>query len=204
MFYLLSKLLLWIIGWKFTRKPDKSLQKFIMVIAPHTSMWDFVLGRIFFSVLQLRPRFMIKKEMFWFPLGPIIRFMGGIPVDRKNNKNLVNTIAGKLRERERMVLVITPEGTRKPTSHWKKGFYTIAERAHVPIALGYLDYVKKECGVGPVFFPSGNFEQDFEMITAFFSDKTGKHPERFNLTPKAMHHPLKELRKSRKKKINNR
>ena len=175
-------IILKMMGWKVTNSLPEGIPKCVVIMAPHTSMWDFVLGRLGFFVLDIKVRFLIKKEMFFFPLGPFIKWMGGIPVDRSKSSNTVDYIAGLFDDHKHLYFTITPEGTRKQVEHWKKGFYYIAQKANVPIALGFLDYEKKLGGIGKVFIPSGNFDEDFKMIRDFYAGIAAKHPERFNLT----------------------
>jgi 1-acyl-sn-glycerol-3-phosphate acyltransferase len=186
MLKLFSKIFLKIIGWKIKGQFPTEIKKAVVIAAPHTSGWDFIIGRAGFHVLGIRKiNFLIKKEAFKFPVGPIIKVWGAIPVDRGKNNNTI-TMAGKMfQEKENLLLLITPEGTRKYTEHWKKGFYFIAFNAKVPIVLSYVDYGKKEGGIGPVIFPSGNFEEDFKLITDFYKTKTAKFPEDFNLSQKS-------------------
>jgi 1-acyl-sn-glycerol-3-phosphate acyltransferase len=146
-----------------------------------------VYGWLGLRSLGIRSRFLIKKEMFVWPLGPLIRAMGAIPVDRGQRNNMVDYVAGLFDKYEDLAFVITPEGTRKYNARWKRGFYHIAMKANVPILVGYLDYAKKEGGVGMVIEPSGDFEKDFKTIEDFYRDKTARHPENFNLTPKRTH-----------------
>lgn len=150
-------------------------------MAPHTSNWDFVVGRLAFASQGVRVHLMIKKESFFFPLGMVLRALGGIPVDRRQSQNTVKTITKHFEESDRFFLIITPEGTRKRVERWKKGFYFIAQTAEVPIALGYLDYGKKEGGIGPIIYTSGDFDKDLARIQDFYRDKQPCHPGKFNL-----------------------
>lgn len=179
----LAKLILRMMGWKIIDTIPRDIKKCVMVIAPHTSNWDFVIGRLAFFQLRLPVKFLIKKELFVFPLGSLIKAMGGIPVDRKKSHNVVMQVADKFNKRDSLFVVITPEGTRSYNPKWKKGFYYIAEMADVPIALGYLDYKKKEGGIGKIFRPSTKIHHDLQHIYAFYKDKKGKHPEKFGLPP---------------------
>jgi len=181
MLYLISKLLLKLSGWTLIGGLPKDIKKCVVIVAPHTSMWDFVWGRLAFWVMRVKVKFLIKKESFDTFYGGLLKWAGGIPVDRKNSTNMVESIAALFDKNKSLVITITPEGTRKYNANWKKGFYYIALRAKVPIALGILDYAKKEGGVGKVFMPSGNFEEDFKMIENFYRGRKGKHPENFNL-----------------------
>jgi len=181
MLYLISKLILKLTGWKIIGGFPKDMMKCVVVMAPHTSMWDFVYGRLAYWVYRVKVKFLIKKESFETFYGGLLTWAGGIPVDRKNSSNMVESIARLFAQSKSLFLTITPEGTRRLNPNWKKGFYYIALKAKVPIALGFLDYKKKEGGVGKIFMPSGNFEEDFKMIEDFYKGMKGKHPERFNL-----------------------
>jgi 1-acyl-sn-glycerol-3-phosphate acyltransferase len=181
MLYLISKLVLWLSGWKIVGSFPKDLKKCVVVMAPHTSMMDFIWGRLAYWVLRVKVKFLIKKESFETYYGGLVKWAGGIPVDRKNSTNMVESIAKMFSRTDSLYITITPEGTRKLNPNWKKGFYYIALKAKVPIALGFLDYEKKEGGVGPIIIPSGNFEEDFKMIEDFYRGMKGKHPEFFNL-----------------------
>lgn len=151
-------------------------------MAPHTSNWDFIIGRLAFFWYRLHPRILIKKEAFGSLTGPVLRKLGGIPVDRGHSRNTVKEITKCFQEYDKFYLLITPEGTRKRVNVWKRGFYFIALNAKVPILLGFLDYRKKEGGVGMMLEPTGDFEADFKIIEDFYRDKHAKHPEKFNLS----------------------
>lgn len=159
------------------------IQKAVVISAPHTSGLDFMIGRLGFYLIGIRKvKFLIKKEMFRFPLGILIRALGAIPVDRGRKNNMVDQVTKMFNEKKRFYLLITPEGTRKYTTNWKKGFYQIALKAKVPIVIGFIDYSKKECGIGSVLYPSGDFEKDFKIITDFYKTKTARYPKDFNLS----------------------
>ena len=111
------------------------------------------------------------------PLGWLLKKLGALPVDRSKNNSLVNAMIDIFNNAEEMVIMITPEGTRKYQPRWRKGFYHTAMGANVPIILGYLDYSKKEAGVGPIIYPTGDVEGDIEKIKAFYRTKKGKYPE---------------------------
>ena len=178
----IAKFILWVWGWKIVAGMPADIKKCVVVMAPHTSMWDFVLGRLAWFVLGLKVKFLIKKEMFFFPLGVLIKWLGGIPVNRSKSGKLVEHIAAYFGQQDAFYLVITPEGTRSLNPNWKKGFYYIAEKANVHIALGYLDYSKKIGGIGTIYKPSGNYDKDFKVIEEFYHDKVARHPEKFNLS----------------------
>lgn len=178
----ISKSILWICGWKYEYAVSTDVTKAVMVVAPHTSNWDFILGRLFYNALDIRVRFMIKKESFVFPLNIFLKMWGGIPVDRKNPGTIAESMTKKFNEYDELIIGITPEGTRKPNPHWKKGFYRIAVQAGVPMVLTYLDYKRKFGFVGKMVYPSGNYSEDMKILSAFFAECTPCHPENY-VTP---------------------
>ncbi|MBC8146764.1 MAG: lysophospholipid acyltransferase family protein [Bacteroidetes bacterium] len=178
----ISKFILSIFGWKITGSFSKDIKKFVLVIAPHTSNWDFVIGRLAFWVLGLKVKFLIKKEFFKFPIKRIIEGLGGIAVDRSKSTNVVSEAVQLFNSKESLIITITPEGTRSLVKVWKKGFYYVATQANVPLILGFLDYKKKEAGIGPIIYPSGNYEEDFEKIQEFYKGKNARFPKQFNLS----------------------
>lgn len=179
----LSIVLLKLLGWK-REGTIQGTERCVVIAAPHTSNWDF-----FYTLLIA---FSFKKKMYWMgkdrlfkkPFGFIVRWMGGIPVDRGRASNLVETTIQCFRENSELCIVIAPEGTRGRVNYWKTGFYRIACGADVPILPAYLDYRLKTGGFGPVFYPTGDIEADMEDIRAFYSDKTGKNSEQFNHSSK--------------------
>lgn len=179
MLKLFSKLMLWLMGWKIVSVIPAETKKCVIAVAPHTSYWDFVIGRLAYWVLGVKASFLIKKEAFRFPFKHLLLRMGGIPVDRGRSSKMVDQVVERFSNSESLFIVITPEGTRKPVKQWKKGFYYIANQAQVPIALGYLDYAKKEGGVGKVLFPNGDIEAQMKEIQDFYREMTPKYPDKF-------------------------
>jgi 1-acyl-sn-glycerol-3-phosphate acyltransferase len=179
MLVLFSRLMLRLMGWKITSVIPAGTKKCVIAVAPHTSYWDFVIGRLAYWLLGVKASFLIKKEVFRFPFKRLLLHMGGIPVDRSRGSKMIDEVVEKFKNSETLFIVITPEGTRKPVRQWKKGFYYIARQADVPIALGYLDYAKKEGGVGKVIIPNGDMENQMKEIKSFYSGMTPKHPEKF-------------------------
>lgn len=173
----LSHLILKLFGWKVAGRIPQEIKKCIMIAAPHTSNWDFLFARCAFYIMGVDVRYTIKKEAMIGPLGWMLAKMGAIPVDRSRNNSLVQFMIDILEESEKMVIMVTPEGTRKYQPRWRRGFYMTAVGANVPIVLGYLDYAKKEAGVGPVFYPTGDVDADIEEIKKFYRTKTGKYPK---------------------------
>lgn len=178
----IAKIILRLGGWKVVGGIPPDVPKCVVAVAPHTSMWDFVFGRLAFWELGLKARFLIKKEMFFWPLGPIVKWLGGIPVDRQKKSNLVEQVANMFNTHDSLYVAITPEGTRKLVTSWKKGYYYIAIKAKVPIALGVLDYGKKEGGVVKIIYPTGDFETDTRVIEEVYRGIVAKHPEMYNLS----------------------
>lgn len=172
----LAKLIFWISGWK-TAGTVPDLKKFVAIAAPHTSNMDFIYGMCAKFILGIKLQYLGKKELFRFPFGFIFRALGGIPVDRSSSHNLVAQAIAAFNKQQRFILAMAPEGTRRYTPEWKKGFYYIAQGAGVPIVLCYLDFQNKTAGIGPVFFPTGNMENDLEQIKNFYRSVKGKYPE---------------------------
>ena len=176
LFQRLGRFILRLMGWRLVdRRPPT--RKYLVIGAFHTSNMDFFIALPAMMALGLRPRWIGKKELFRGPLGPLMRFLGGIPVDRSVRTGFVGQMVHNFQTHEDFVVLIAPEGTRKFTDHWKSGFYHIAVQAGVPIALGFLDYPTRTVGIGDAFLPSGDPEADLERIRAFYADKRGRYPE---------------------------
>jgi len=167
--------ILGLFGWRF-EMIDPGTPKYVVIGAPHTSNWDFILMLFIKMCGQLDIRWIGKDSIFRGPMGPIMRALGGIPVNRRTRNNFVEQIATKFAESEALVIGIAPEGTRSKSHYWKSGFYYMAHRSNVPIVMGYLDYGNKRCGLGPSFMPCGDIDADFEIIRGFYKDIKGKFP----------------------------
>jgi 1-acyl-sn-glycerol-3-phosphate acyltransferase len=178
----ISRFILFITGWKISGLIPPEIRKCVVMVAPHTSNMDFIIGRLGFNILGIRTRFLIKKELFFFPLGIILKGLGALPVDRKSATTVVDQVIGLFNRYDSLYFTITPEGTRKYNAHWKKGYYYIALRAKVPLALGFLDYGEKCGGVGKIIIPSGNYEADFKIIEEFYRGKKARYPKQYNLS----------------------
>lgn len=163
-------------GWRIEGKfPDEP--KIVAVVAPHTSNWDFVYGMAAKFAISLRASWMAKHSLFWPPLGWVLRYFGGVPINRTASHGVVEEIARAFIERDQLVMGVTPEGTRRQVTEWKTGFYRIAERAKIPIAMVYLDYENKVLGFGPSFLPSGDIDTDMHRIKEYFRQFKGKHEQ---------------------------
>lgn len=177
----LGRTLLRLFGWRVDGRLPPA-PRYVCIGAPHTTNWDLPVGLAAMLALGFPPRWVGKHTIFRGPAGPIMRALGGIPVDRRVSQDFVGQVVDRFRRAERreepFVLVIAPEGTRSPAARWKTGFYHIAREAGVPIALGYADYPSRRTGVGGWLEPSGDLQADMEEIRAFYADKRGKRPER--------------------------
>ncbi|NLI72344.1 MAG: acyltransferase [Bacteroidales bacterium] len=166
------------LGWKTlyrVTEPDKS----VICVAPHTSNWDFVLGKLYYWAMKKKAGFLMKKSWFFFPLGYLFKAMGGVPIDRSRRMSVTKQMIREFDKREKFHLAITPEGTRKPNSIWKKGFYYIAKGAGVPIQLAYFDYAKKEMGITEIFYPTDDEQADFKYVYDFYRSMKGRIAENF-------------------------
>ncbi|MCR5333350.1 MAG: 1-acyl-sn-glycerol-3-phosphate acyltransferase [Bacteroidaceae bacterium] len=153
--------------------------KYILALAPHTSNWDFVLGRLYSNAVGLKCNFLMKKEWFFWPLGVLMRRMGGVPVYRSRQMGSTDLLAKKAIEVDEFRLCITPEGTRKPNREWKRGFYYIALKANIPIVLYGLDYERRLIKCTKMVVPTGDIEKDMQEIKEYFREFKGRHPEKF-------------------------
>ena len=167
-------------GWKFEGSfPDEP--RFVMIIAPHTSNWDFIVGLWAYFALGFRASFLGKHTIFKFPLGPFMRWLGGIPVERSIRKDRVAAQIDAFHKREQLVLIIAPEGTRKFVPDWKTGFYHVADGAGVPIVPVAFDFGRRVIQVFPPFRTTGDREKDIGALKDLYRGIKGKHPENFAL-----------------------
>jgi len=174
----LARVVLALSRYKITGNPPED-PVCVMVAAPHTSNWDFILMIAMAWSTGVSPAWLGKKEMFWGPLGPLFRAMGGIPVDRANAGGLAATVADRARRGHVSAIVIPPEATRSLGEYWNSGFRRIAADAGIPIVLTYLDGPTRTGGYGPIFHPTDDVVADMDQIRAFYADKHGLRPNRF-------------------------
>jgi 1-acyl-sn-glycerol-3-phosphate acyltransferase len=177
-----ARFILKIFGWKVVVKLPPGSTKMVVMMAPHTSNWDFLIGFLGYMSIGVDSKYLVKKEAFVFPLGGILKAVGGIPVDRKASTNIVLQVGEMFKKQDSLYITITPEGTRSLNRNWKRGFYYIAANAHVPIAFGFLDYKNKIGGIGGWLNPTGDYDTDLKKIEEFYSEKSAKYPEKFNLS----------------------
>ena len=149
----------------------------MLVAAPHTSNWDFILMLAMAWRSDLSPRWLGKQEMFTGPLRPIFRALGGVPVDRDNPGALVTDLVASAQSSAKLAILIPAEGTRAKGEYWKSGFYRIAREAKIPIVLSYLDGPTRTGGFGTVIHPTGDVAADMELVRAFYADKGGVRPQ---------------------------
>ncbi|MFT6845177.1 MAG: 1-acyl-sn-glycerol-3-phosphate acyltransferase [Flavobacteriales bacterium] len=185
MFRLFCLFIFWIQGWKISNWNVGDLKKYVIIALPHTSNWDFIIAIAVFKHLKIPMKFTIKDSWLKFPFGHIVKPLGAIGIKRNLASGMVNYMADLITNHPtEIALVVTPEGTRSKVEKWKTGFYHIALKANLPIALGYVDYAKKEAGVAKLIYPSGDIKKDMEEIIAFYKTITPKHPEGSHLSNK--------------------
>jgi 1-acyl-sn-glycerol-3-phosphate acyltransferase len=178
---MLAKLFLRVAGWRLEGTIPADLQRAVVIAFPHTTNWDLPYMLAVSWALGIRVSWLGKQELFRRPFGGLMRWLGGVPVDRSRRSNLVEQAAERLRTTDRLFLVIPPSGTRSRARHWKSGFYHVARSARVPVVCAFLDYERKAGGVGPIFIPSADLGADMERLRVFYRDIRGKYPE--NETP---------------------
>lgn len=168
-------------GWTIDYEIDKSINKCVVIGAPHTSNWDFVYALPALHFMGIKNlRYLIKKEFFFWPLSWLFKVTGGIAVDRSKKNDLTALLKSMLQENDSLYILFPPEGTRSRVERWKTGFYYTAVDADLPIILGYMDYEKRVLGFGEILHPTGDFNADMALIEAFYRTKSAKHPKNFN------------------------
>jgi len=179
----IGKFVLKIMGWKSDYPKEFKVTKCVMIAAPHTSNWDLVIALAVFWEQNIPVKYLIKDSFTKGLHGFFFKSLGAIGVDRSKkggNFQLVQFAIDTVKQREKIVLMVPAEGTRKRVEKWKKGFYHITKGANVPVALGYLDYKNKIAGVGGLVFLTDNFEHDMDKIETFYKTITAKYPELYN------------------------
>ena len=166
-------------GWKVSiTVPDSP--KCLICVAPHTSNWDFVVGKLAYASVGRDAGFLMKAQWFFWPLGCFFRAIGGIPVERKNKTvSLTDVVVAKFNAAQRLQLAITPEGTRSRTTKWHTGFLRIAAATGVPVILGAIDFATKDVYLTHVFTPTGDMEADMRAVKDYYRPFTGRHPDQF-------------------------
>jgi 1-acyl-sn-glycerol-3-phosphate acyltransferase len=167
-------------GWRFETEPPP-IKKYVCLAVPHTSNWDGLLLIGLARSVGLPMSFMIKREWTQGPMGPLMRRLGAVAIDRRGSNNVVDQMIAELERRDELVLVIPPEGTRKRADHWRSGFYHIARGAGVPVVPGYLDFARKRAGLGAPIVLTGDVRADMDRIRAFYAAQrpTAYDPDSF-------------------------
>lgn len=175
-----SKFWLKVLGWKAVGDVAP-VDKCIIIGAPHTSAWDFVISWLFYTSLGGKANILIKKEFFFWPLGFFVKRMGGLPIDRSKGANVIRQTIQIIKERDQIHLALTPEGTRKRTKNWKAGFHIIATETNIPVYLGSFDWGRKEITIGERFELSDDSRADIKRMKTFYKERgiQGKFPELF-------------------------
>ena len=180
LFRIVSVVYLKLSGWQVLGALPIEARRSVFIAAPHTSNWDLPYTLMVAFELRLTIHWMGKASIFRFPFGGLMRWLGGIAVDRSKTNNLVAASAAAItRAQGALQLIVPPEGTRSKTRYWKTGFYHIAQAAQVPIVMAYMDYANKVSGLGPVFVPTGDLEADMLTIKAFYAPFKGKNATQF-------------------------
>lgn len=165
-------------GWSIRGSFPYHLNKYIVIVAPHTSNWDFLVGVFGRSITRMgNAKYLGKMELFRFPYGWIFRALGGYPVDRSRHSNMVDAVVEIFNENEQFVIVIAPEGTRKKVEKLKTGFYYIAKKTKVPIVMVSFDYSEKIITIAEPFETSHDYNADMDSILEFYRGAKGKNPE---------------------------
>jgi 1-acyl-sn-glycerol-3-phosphate acyltransferase len=164
-------------GFKFDTVYPVEVKKSVIVIMPHTSNWDFLIGILVRPIINLDSYYAGKSSLFRFPIGGIMRWLGGVPVDRTKHTNFVDAVAALYENRTSFKIAVAPEGTRSKVSTLKSGFYYIALKAGVPLVCCKFDYGKMEVGFSQPFYPTGDYEKDLPQILAYFKGVKSKNPE---------------------------
>lgn len=184
---LFSRFIFWLFGWTLDDHLKADFTRCVMIASPHTSNWDFIFARAAFSMMGIPIRFTVKQEWTRFPFGWFMNGLGAIGIDRTPKKpgdprpSMTEAMIDLFAKNKELVVMVTPEGTRKKVTKWKTGFYHVAVGAKVPIALGYLDYKNKIAGVGKIVYPTGDIHKDMQEITDFYRPISPKHPELFSI-----------------------
>lgn len=167
-------------GWRFEGSlPDEP--KFVLIVAPHTSNWDFLVGLWAYFAIGFKISFFGKHTIFKWPLGPFMRWLGGIPVVRTERRDRVSETVAAFNSTDKLLLVVAPEGTRKYVPEWRTGFYFVADGAKVPIVPVAFDFQTKIISIAAPFWTTGDREADFAKLKDYYRGVKGKHPENFAL-----------------------
>jgi 1-acyl-sn-glycerol-3-phosphate acyltransferase len=174
----IGRSLLLALRWQIKGKVHNA-PKFVMILAPHTSLWDFYIGFAAKLAVGLHSSWLVSSAYTWWPLGIVLRRLGGVPIYQHGSHNLVSQLVESFNKNDRMMVTLFPEGTRKKVEKWKTGFWYIASQAGIPIQLVSFDYEKRIVECGPVIIPSNNIEADMKTIQEFYKNVQARYPEKF-------------------------
>jgi len=186
-FKTIAKLILKLCGWKVNPNFPMEAHNCVLIAAPHTTNWDAFYLLLGMKALGIPMKFTIKDQWTKFPFGLLIKPLGGLGIDRSKKSSgvakvsYIDQMVKIIKSREQIAMVVAAEGTRRLRKKWKMGFYHTAVSAGVPLCFGYLDYEKKEAGIGGTIDPTGDIKADMKIIHAFYKDIKGKYPEKFSL-----------------------
>lgn len=172
----LARLILKALGWRLV-EPAERPDRMLIVAYPHTSNWDALYALLTGLGLGLRANWAAKDSLFCWPLGSILKRLGGIPVNRRQRSGFVEQMLERFASDPHCTLIMAPEGTRRRTAGWKSGFYRIALAAKVPVALGFVDYAGREAGILAYVTLSGDPAVDIATLARHYAGRSGKHPE---------------------------
>ncbi len=176
----IAALLLRITGWEIRGEiPD--VPKMVIIVAPHTSNWDFVLGLLVIFSLRLKTGWLGKHTIFKKPFRNLLIKLGGIPINRAKPQGIIEQITEAFAREDKFILGLAPEGTRKKVTKWKTGFYHIARKAGAPVLLGGIDYGKKKLEFGPLLYPTDDLDKDMETVKRYYETVKAKYPHLFSL-----------------------
>ena len=192
----IAKAILKIGGWEMVGELPAE-KRAVVIAAPHTSNWDGFWALVYKVAVQLDIHFFAKRSLFWFPLNILLGALGGVPLDRKRAGSAVDQAIEMFSSNESYYFGLAPEGTRSRVDHWKSGFYRIAEGAEVPIVLGFLDYGKRQIGIGPTLRLSGDWHRDLDFCRDFYANIAGRWPEKAG--PVTFPHDPRIVKGSKKK-----
>ena len=173
----IARLVLKVGGWTPAGELP-NYDKAVFIAAPHTSNWDGFWLLVYKSAFRIDVHFLAKHTLFWWPLGPVLRAMGAMPIDRTTSASTVQQVVDAFAEHDKFWFALSPEGTRKWQQHWKTGFYRIAKSANVPLVLAFIDYGTKQMGIGITVPENQTLEQDLKTIRDFYAPFSGRIPER--------------------------
>lgn len=166
-------------GWRFTGEPFPDRRKFVLIVAPHTSNWDFPLGIMAMYALGIRGTYLGKDALFRFPLGILMRWLGGVPVDRSARSDVVTQTVDLVAAMDKVIIVLAPEGTRKHTPRWRSGFYWIAQKSGIPILPVAFDFSRRAIHVFPLFDPTGDQEADIAALRSLYRSEMALKPGQY-------------------------